>query len=205
MSEPADGPRPSRPRRPPRQRQQRRQRRAPSARTALTAAFAIFLLACLAAIWLSLTSLPGFGFAAGTVIAAGSVRRRDLLIVVAAPPALFLLAVACAGLLSAWQNGTAISPLPVAAACLLTLSTAAPWLFGGMAGALVLAEVRGLNQCVRDLRTALAAVPATATAAAPGVNAASATPLGPARSAGQSAVSGRWPRARAATRGARRR
>lgn len=147
----------------------------------------MFLLACLAAGWLSLASLPGFGFAAGAVIAVGSVRREELLIVVVAPPALFLAAVASAGLVLAWQGGAPVSALSVAAAGLLTLSGAAPWLFGGLVGAVVLADIRGLRQCVSDLRATLADRP------------------GRSGSAGQPSLSERWPRARAAIRAARRR
>ena len=50
----------------------------------------------------------------------------------------------------------AASPGLVLADIFLTLSTAAPWLFGGLAGALLIATVRGLPQCVRDLRAHLA-------------------------------------------------
>jgi uncharacterized membrane protein AbrB (regulator of aidB expression) len=50
----------------------------------------------------------------------------------------------------------AASPGLVLADIFLTLSTAAPWLFGGVAAALLIATVRGLPQCVRDLRSRLA-------------------------------------------------
>ena len=88
------------------------------------------------------------------MIAVGTVRREDLLIVVIAPPVIFLGAVTCAELITGHEDHGA-GAVAVAAGILLTLAGAAVWMFGGLAGALVIALVRGLPQCVRDLRAGL--------------------------------------------------
>lgn len=85
--------------------------------------FRTFLAGCLAAGWLSDASLAGFGFAAGSGIAAGSARRRDLLVVVVMPPALFLCA---AGLLSAVVARAALTLALLAGGTFLTIRSAAP-------------------------------------------------------------------------------
>lgn len=126
------------------------------ARAAVLVMFVTFLLADLAAGQLDVAGLTGFGFAAGSMIAAGSTRRDDLLIVVSTPPVIFFAAVTCAELITAHANHVAASAGSILAGVFLTLSTAAPWMFGGLSGALVLAAVRGLRQCVRDLRASLA-------------------------------------------------
>lgn len=117
--------------------------------------FVVFLLTDLAAGWLSAAGLTGFGFAAGSAIAAGSARREDLLIVVATPPVIFLAAVTCAELIAAHADHAAISAGSLAAGVFLAISATAPWLFGGLAGALIIAAVRGLRRCVSDLRADL--------------------------------------------------
>lgn len=126
------------------------------AKTAIVAMFAIFLATGLAAGWLHITALTGFGFAAGSAVAAGRTRRSDLLQVAASPPLLFVLAVAATELISLHFKHVAASPAPVLAGIFLTLAASAPWLFGGFAGALVIATVRGLPQCIRDLRGEIA-------------------------------------------------
>ncbi len=126
------------------------------ARTALVAMFAIFLLTGLAAGWLHVSGLTGFGFAAGSAVAAGRTRRADLLPVATSPPLLFLLAVISTELISLHVKHVAASPALVLAGIFLTLAAAAPWLFGGLAGALVIATVRGLPRCIRDLRGEIA-------------------------------------------------
>jgi hypothetical protein len=125
------------------------------ARAAIAAMFGVFLLADLAAGWLGVAGLTGFGFAAGSMIAAGLVRRKDLLIVVAAPPAIFLGAVTCGELITA-HTDHATSVGSIAAGTFLTLSSAAIWMYCGLAATMIIAVVRGLPQCIRDLRTGLA-------------------------------------------------
>ena len=125
-------------------------------RASMAAMFMIFLLADLGAGWLHMVALTGFGYAAGSAIAAGRTRQRDLLLVATSPPAIFLAAVTAGELITLHLDHVAASPGLVLADIFLTLSTAAPWLFGGLAGALLIATVRGLPQCVRDLRAQLA-------------------------------------------------
>jgi len=126
-------------------------------RAAVAVMFAVFLLSDLVAGSLRVAGLTGFGFAAGSAAAAGCVRRRDLLIVVTTPPILFLAAMTCAELISAHLNHVAGSAGLVIAGVFLTLTGSTPWLFGGLAGAFVIATVRGLPRCLRDLRAELAA------------------------------------------------
>ncbi len=128
-----------------------------NARAAVVAMFLIFLMSYLSANWLHLVALTGFGFAAGSAAAAGRTRRHQLLLVSTTPPAIFLAAVAAGELITLHLDHVALTPGLVLADVFLTLSTAAPWLFGGVAGALVIAMVRGLPRCVRDLRAQLMA------------------------------------------------
>jgi len=127
-----------------------------TSRAAVAALFMIFLLADLGAGWLHMVALTGFGYAAGSAIVAGRTRQQDLLLVATSPPAIFLAAVTAGELITLHVDHVAASPGLVLANIFLTLSTAAPWLFGGLAGALLIATVRGLPQCVRDLRAQLA-------------------------------------------------
>jgi hypothetical protein len=126
-----------------------------SARTAIVVMLVIFLLTDLCAGWLHVVALTGFGFAAGSAVAAGRTRREDLLLAATTPPLIFLVAVTAGELITLHMNHVAVSAGPALADIFLTLSTAAPWLFGGLAAALLIATVRGLPQCVRDLRARL--------------------------------------------------
>jgi Domain of unknown function (DUF6542) len=127
-----------------------------SPRAAIVMMFVIFVLTDLSAGWLHVVALTGFGFAAGSAAAAGRTRRKDLLLAATTPPLIFMLAVTVSELITLHMNHVAASAGLVLADIFLTISTAAPWLFGGLAGALVIATVRGLPQCVRDLRAQLA-------------------------------------------------
>ena len=126
-----------------------------NARAAVVAMFFIFLLTNLSANWLHVVGLTGFGFAAGSAAAAGRTRPKQLLLVTTTPPAIFMAAVIAGELITLHLDHVAATPGLVLADVFLTLSTAAPWLFGGVAGALVIAIVRGLPRCVRDLRAQL--------------------------------------------------
>lgn len=128
-----------------------------NARAAIVVMFFIFLLTYMSADWLHVVALTGFGFAAGSAAAAGRTRRKHLLLVATTPPAIFLAAVIAGELITLHLDHVAATPGLVLADLFLTLSAAAPWLFGGVAGALVIALVRGLPQCVRDLRAQLRA------------------------------------------------
>lgn len=127
-----------------------------SARASLLVMFGLFLLGDLTAGSVHLAALTGFGFAAGSAIAAGCTRRPDLLIVVTTPPAIFVAAVTCGELITMHLNHVSPSAGLVGENILLTLTSAAPWLFFGLAGAVLIATVRGLRQCVRELRAELA-------------------------------------------------
>jgi len=118
--------------------------------------FLLFLLAVVIADALHATALAGFGFAAGSAVAAGCTRRRELLMVVTTPPAIFLAAAACGELITMHLDHVAPSAGLVGANTFLTLSATAPWLFGGVVGAVLIAGFRGLPQCVSDLRAELA-------------------------------------------------
>ena len=124
-------------------------------RAAVVTMFVVFLLTDLGASWLHVVALTGFGFAAGSAAAAGRTRREDLLLAATTPPLIFVIAVSAGELITLHLNHVAASAGLALADIFLTLSTAAPWLFGGLAGALVIATVRGLPQCVRDLRAQL--------------------------------------------------
>jgi uncharacterized protein DUF6542 len=125
------------------------------ARGAAVAMFMVFLLADLTAGWLHVVALTGFGFAAGSAVAAGRTRQQDLLLVATTPPVIFFAAVTSAELITLHLNHVAASAGLVLAGIFLTLSTAAPWMFGGLAGALLIATVRGLPRCIRELRAEL--------------------------------------------------
>jgi hypothetical protein len=118
--------------------------------------FGCFLIADLIAEAVHVDALTGFGFAAGSAAVAGCTRRRDLLLVVTTPPLIFLGAVMCGELIKMHMDHVAMSVELLGANVLLTLSSAAPWLFAGLAGALVIATVRGLPDCIRELRDQLA-------------------------------------------------
>ena len=74
---------------------------------------------------------------------------------IATPPLVCLAALTCAELIAAHSDHAAISVGSLAAGVFLTLSRAAPWMFGGLAGALIIASARGLRQCVAVLRAGL--------------------------------------------------
>ena len=108
----------------------------------------IFLVSDLLGSQLGMAWLDGAGYAAGCLLAVAYARREALLLVSTSPPALFLVALVAAELVTA----TGSTLLATAEGTLLALATCAPWLFGATVAGLVLATVRGLPQCVRDLR-----------------------------------------------------
>jgi len=117
--------------------------------------FVLFVLAAVSAAALHADALAGFGFAAGSAVTAGCTRRTELLLVVTTPPAIFLAALTCGELITMHMDHVAPSPTLVGANVFLTLSATAPWLFGGVAGAMAIAIIRGLPGCLRDLRAGL--------------------------------------------------
>lgn len=108
----------------------------------------LFFLGALIAVALDWNWLAGVTFAAGSVGAARYAHRRDLLLVTVCPPMLFLGALVLARILTA--GGHLL--ISVAEGTLLTLASIAPWLFAGVAASLLIAVVRGLPGCIRELR-----------------------------------------------------
>ena len=123
--------------------------------TAMAVMFVIFLLTDLTARALHVSGLPGFGFAVGSAAAAFCTRQRGLLTAVTTPPVIFLIAVALAELIALHLDHVAFSPGLLGANVFLTLAAAAPWLFGGLGGAVLIATIRGLPRSIRDLRAEL--------------------------------------------------
>jgi hypothetical protein len=112
---------------------------------------AVFLIGNLIAAWAHADALSGLGYAAGCLLAVVYARREALLLVVTTPPLIFLVALVAAELITA--AGSTV--LATAEGTLLTLAAVAPWLFGCTLACLIVALLRGLPQCVRDLRAAL--------------------------------------------------
>lgn len=123
-----------------------------TARGAVLAMFSLFFLGMLGADGLHLGLLTGLGFVAGCVLAARYTKRDGLLTVVSTPPLIFMIALLCAETASS-QAGTLRRTLTSAGeGTVLTLASAAPWLFGGMILGVITAMLRGLPECVRELR-----------------------------------------------------
>ena len=108
----------------------------------------LFFLSLLLASWLQWGVLAGAGFVIGSVGAAWYTRRRDLLVVAVSPPLLFFRALIVVKALTA-KGSMIISTVEGTA---LTLANVAPWLFAGVIVYVIVAWVRGLPQCVADLR-----------------------------------------------------
>jgi hypothetical protein len=119
----------------------------------------VFALGLLGASWLGWPVLAGAFFVAGSVAAVFYVRQGDLLMVTVTPPLLFGIALVVV------KAGTATGNvvLSMAGGAAITLAEVAPWLFAGMALALVIAWARGLPGCVRELRQDLRAARRPAT------------------------------------------
>jgi uncharacterized protein DUF6542 len=116
-------------------------------RGALLAMPVAFFLGLLASGWLGWGWLSGVVFVAGSAGAARYTRRSDLLAVAVSPPLLFMCALLVAKVLT-----TSGSLGSVAGGILLMLAGIAPWLFAGTVATLVIAWLRGLRQCISDLR-----------------------------------------------------
>jgi hypothetical protein len=95
--------------------------------------------------------IDGLAYAAGCLLAVTYARREALLLVATTPPLIFLVALVGAELITA-QGGTLLA---TAEGTILTLAAIAPWLFACTAGYLIVATVRGLPRCIRDLRAEL--------------------------------------------------
>ncbi|MGH3304687.1 MAG: DUF6542 domain-containing protein, partial [Streptosporangiaceae bacterium] len=121
----------------------------------LAGLLAVFLASCLLAAWLHQDVVAGLGFCAGTCVAARIARPEALLAVVVFVPVVFLTAEVAAQLTTAPAGAHRGTPLLVIEGTLLTLAGVAPWLFAGTVAGVVIAMVRGLPRCVRDLRADL--------------------------------------------------
>jgi hypothetical protein len=117
-------------------------------RGAVAGMLVLFFFSLLLATWLQWGVLAGVSFVIGGVAAAWYTKPRDLLTVAVSPPLLFFGALVCVKALTA-QGSAIISTL---AGTALTLANVAPWLFAGVILYLIVAWVRGLPQCVSDLR-----------------------------------------------------
>lgn len=117
-------------------------------RGAVAGMLVLFFFILLIASWLQWGVLAGASFVIGSVGAAWYTKRRDLLTVAVSPPLLFFFALICVKALTA-KGSTIISTVEGTA---LTLANVAPWLFAGVILSLIVAWVRGLPQCVADLR-----------------------------------------------------
>jgi hypothetical protein len=126
-----------------------------TARGAVVAMFLLFLVGTLAAGWLHLEVLAGLSFVAGCAMAAYYSRRDGLLTAVVTPPLVFMAALVIAELLTSHEDTVRHSLTAAAEGILLTLAAVAPWLFSGVVIGLVIALMRGLPQCVRDLSAEL--------------------------------------------------
>jgi hypothetical protein len=123
-------------------------------RGALAGMFALCLAACLVAASWRLDALAGFAFVAGCVLAPIYARRDALLHIVISVPVIFLLAEIATQAMTAQGSSGHGSALSVLEGTFLALAGVAPWLFAGTAVCVGVAMMRGLPQCIRDLRGA---------------------------------------------------
>jgi Domain of unknown function (DUF6542) len=117
-------------------------------RGAIAGMLVLFVVTLLVASWLQWGVLAGASFVIGSVAAAWYTRPRDLLAIAVSPPLLFFCALVVVKALTA-QGAAIISTVEGTA---LTLANVAPWLFAGVVLYLIVAWVRGLPRCVRELR-----------------------------------------------------
>ena len=106
-----------------------------------------FLIGLLAAAALGWSVLAGLAFVAGCVLAAWYAAPPGLLTVVVSPPLLFLGALVLVNALTG-SGGLLYS---VVFGSVVTLAGLAPWLAAGMILTVIIALVRGLPRCIRDL------------------------------------------------------
>ena len=129
----------------------RRSRLKLTGRGAVLAMVAVFFLGSLIGVAAQVSWVAGLSYVAGCLLAATYARRESLLMVVTAPPLIFLVMLVLAELITASRSAA----LATAEGTLLTLAAVAPWLLAGTAAYLVVAMMRGLPRCIRDLRIGL--------------------------------------------------
>ena len=117
-------------------------------RGAIAGMLVVFFLGLLLSTWLHWGVLAGGSFLVGSVAAARYTKQPALLAVVVTPPLLFFCDLVCVKALTSTGNAVLLT----LEGTVLTLAGAAPWLFAGVAGSLIVAWFRGLPQCVSDLR-----------------------------------------------------
>lgn len=122
-----------------------------TARGAVVVMFLLFLMGILAAGWLHLELLNGLSFVTGCVLATCYSRRDALLAAVVTPPLVFMAALVTAELLTSHADTVRHSLTSAAEGIILTLAAVALWLFSGVIIGLIVALLRGLPQCVREL------------------------------------------------------
>jgi hypothetical protein len=110
-----------------------------------------FLIGLLAAAWLGWAVLAGLAFVAGCVLAAGYASPPGLLTVVVSPPLLLLGAVVLVNAMTG-SGGLLLSAV---LGSVVALAGIAPWLAAGMILTVIIALIRGLPRCIRDLRREL--------------------------------------------------
>jgi hypothetical protein len=111
----------------------------------------VFLIGLLLAAWLGWAVLAGLAFVAGCLLAARYAATAALLTVVVSPPLLFLAAVILVSAVTV-PGGLFMS---VVVGSVVTLASVAPWLAVGMVLTVIIAWIRGLPGCIRDLRREL--------------------------------------------------
>jgi hypothetical protein len=117
--------------------------------------FFFFLAGTMAAGWVHADLLAGLAFVAGCSLAACYTRRDALLTVVVSPPLVFMAALVITELMTSHGDTLHHTLTSAAEGTILTLAEVAPWLFAGVIISLIIAMVRGLPQCVRDLSAEL--------------------------------------------------
>lgn len=120
-----------------------------TARGAVLGLFVVCFAAMVLAEWTGWTALTGLAFVAGGGAAAWYTKRGALLPLAVSPPVVFLAACASAEML------TAPSTFATLTGIIITLATAAPWLFTGTALILGIGVCRGLPGEIADLVTDL--------------------------------------------------
>lgn len=129
------------------------------ARGATVTMFMSSLMGDMAAQYLNAVRLTGFGFTFGCVAAVSLARRRALLVVITTPPLILLVAITCTEMLAAHADHVGLPTRRIFARALLTLASTAPWLFGGFAGALLIAACRLLALRIADHNRGRTATP----------------------------------------------
>jgi hypothetical protein len=123
-----------------------------TARGAVLAMFVLFFLGLLTAGGLHLGLLTGLSFVAGCALAARYTKRDGLLTAVATPPLIFMIALVSTETMSSHADTLRRTVTSVVEGTVLTMASVAPWLFTGVILGVVIAMVRGLPQCLRELR-----------------------------------------------------